>query len=117
MNHYTKILFLLILFIFFTSCTIKEKFNSETWKHKGLDWQMSDKREKMVDDLIKSDTLKGLSEKQVIQLLGEPQIQKDNTIQFLIIEKYEFNIDPEYISYVVVELDSNKTVKNYYIQK
>lgn len=87
-----------------------EKFDSETWKQKEVDWWATDFREKMVKDLIKSDTLIGLDQSEIIELLGNPDSQSGATgeIEYVVREKYSWDIDPDYISYLVIELDSNK---------
>lgn len=87
------------------------------WKKKGVDWSMTDIRENMVGDLIKSDTLLHLNKSAVIELLGEPEIINGNTITYLLREKYGSDIDPEYISYLKVEFDTSFSVRKYKIEK
>jgi outer membrane protein assembly factor BamE (lipoprotein component of BamABCDE complex) len=106
---------LLILSLCLFSCT--EKFDSQKWKQKGVDWQISELRENMIDDLISSNILKGKDSIQVLKLLGEPEQTKGNLNYYLIREKYSIDIDPEYISYLVIEFDKNKKVKNYYQER
>ena len=87
-----------------------EKFDSEIWKQKEVDWWLTDFRERMVKDLIKSDTLIGLDQSEIIELLGDPDSQGGDTaeIEYVVREKYSWDIDPDYISYLVIELDSNR---------
>ena len=96
-----------------------EPFNEEKWKSKGVDWQLSDSREKMVQDLVNSDTLLGLNKGEVYQILGTPELQasNDSTMQYLIREKYGWNIDPEYIKYFTIKFDRNGLVKSYHLEK
>lgn len=88
-------------------CHSREKFNSENWKLKGVDWQMTDFREKMISDLIKSDTLIGINTTNIIGLLGEPDKESDEQIEYLIREKYSWDIDPDYISRLLIHLDKS----------
>ena len=96
-----------------------ESFDEEKWKSKGVDWQLSDSREKMVQDLVNSDTLLGLNKAEVHQMLGTPEMQasNDSTMQYLIREKYSLNIDPEYIKYFTIKFDRNGLVKSYHLEK
>jgi hypothetical protein len=110
--------YLIIIFLGLTliSCQNEIGFDSEKWNEKGVDWQLSDNREKMVSDLIKSDTLKGMEADQIILLLGEPEFKKEKSLEFLIREKHSFNIDPDYIKYLIVETDENGKATNYYVK-
>lgn len=105
----------LLLTLLLTSCNNDQPFDSEIWKHKGLDWYMTDFREVMVSDLINSDTLTGLSKTELIQLLGEPELKANNKFSYLVREKYERDIDPVYIKRLVILFDSTESVVNYQI--
>ena len=106
-----------LLSIMMLSCDTKQEFNSVEWKKKGLDWWMTDSREKMVDDLIQSDTLIGLTKEKVIVLLGSPESQKDLEMKYLIREKYGTDIDPEYISNLYIYLDNMGHVRSCKVKK
>lgn len=99
------------------SCQNEETFNSEKWKERGVDWQLTETREKMVNNLISSDTLIGLAPDQVILLLGEPEFTKEKSLEFLVREKHSWNIDPDYIKYLVIELDESEKVNHAYVRK
>ena len=90
-----------------SSCNSNYEFDSNKWKQNGADWWMTDVREKMIDDLIKSDTLISMNEEQIIKLLGQPESTNDGGLKYLIREKYGSNIDPEYISNLKIEFDKN----------
>ena len=105
-------LIIFAILITLISCDINEKFNSQLWKEKGVDWWMTDTREKMVEHLLQSDTLVGLKRINVVHLLGEPEKSDKQVIEYLVREKYETDIDPEYISYLIIELDVDERVKN-----
>ena len=99
-----------------SSCGL-ERFDSKVWNQKGVDWWVTDIREKMVDDLIESDTLIGMSQEEVIELLGRPQSETQREIEYLVREKYGNNVDPEYISNLVIELDDEGRVKKCKVKK
>jgi|GEM_PF-5746619 len=66
-------------------CQNEVAFNSEKWKEKGVDWQLADTREKMVSDLISTDTLIGMNSKRIIDLLGDPDFEKEESHEFLLL--------------------------------
>lgn len=103
--------------ILFLSCQNDIPFNSEKWNEKGIDWQLSDTREKMISDLISSDTLLGMNSDEIIKLLGEPEFEKEKSLEYLIREKYSWNIDPDYIKYLIIEMNEKDITKNIYIRK
>ena len=78
---------------------------------------MTDIREKMVDDLIESDTLIGMNQGQVIELLGQPRSVTKTELEYLVREKYGNDIDPEYISNLVIELDNEGRVEKCKVEK
>lgn len=106
-----------LLVLMTSSCDSRQKFDSEEWKQKGVDWWMTDFRENMVDDLIQSDTLVGMNRKEVIELLGQPKSEKESKFEYLIREKYGTDIDPEYISNLQIEFDYEGHVINCKIEK
>ena len=105
-----KAIYYIIFCLVFIGCNSKEKFNSEKWKHKGLDWWMTDFREKMIDDLIQSDTLIGLSKEEVINLLGEPEQNEDTLFGYTVRERYERDIDPVYIMWLSIKIKNDTVV-------
>lgn len=114
-NKFTFLIPFLILMSCLYSCS--KKFDSQRWKEKSVDWQISDVRENMIDDLINSNILYQKDANQVIDLLGEPEQIRGDFHYHLIREKNFINIDPEYISYLIIEFDGNKKVKKYYQEK
>lgn len=121
MREMKKRIFQLIVFslmvLVISSCDTRQNFDSNKWKQKGVDWWMTDFREKMVDDLIQSDTLIGLNRKEVIELLGKPMSENEKELVYLIREKYGTDIDPEYISNLQVEFDNEGHVIKCKIEK
>jgi hypothetical protein len=102
----TPVQLFLVLFVITLGC--KSKFNSSEWNENGVDWQWTNVREKMVDDLVDSDTLIGMDTTQVYQLLGKPEFTTDSSRLFMVREKYTTNIDPDYVKYLNVILLNGK---------
>ncbi|WP_116771697.1 hypothetical protein [Maribacter litoralis] len=105
------------LLIILTSCKNEVRFDSAEWNKKNVDWEWTEQREKMVVDLIKSDTLIGLQKNKILELLGNPSTETEKKLKYLVREKYEWNIDPEFIKYLWVELDKNGKATKCYIEK
>ena len=64
---------------------------------------MTDVREKMIIDLIDSDTLIGLNKTKVFELLGQPDLEDSLQLKYLVREKYTNDIDPDYIKYLIID--------------
>ncbi|MFT4695350.1 MAG: aromatic ring-opening dioxygenase catalytic subunit (LigB family) [Urechidicola sp.] len=116
-NRISQFLIICLTVLAVSSCNSKQKFDSDEWKQTGLDWWMTDFREKMVDDLIQNDTLIGMNQEQVIELLGLPESENKAKLEYLIREKYGSDIDPEYISNLIIEFDEKGQVRNCKIEK
>ena len=116
-NRISQFLIICLTVLAVSSCNSKQKFDSDEWKQTGLDWWMTDFREKMVDDLIQNDTLIGMNQEQVIELLGLPEAENKAKLEYLIREKYGSDIDPEYISNLIIEFDEKGQVRNCKIEK
>lgn len=108
--------FVLLSFLMFAACKTDVKFDSEQWNDKAVDWQITDTREKMVADLIKSDTLIGLEKEQIFHLIGKPEFENGNNLSYLVREKYSWNLDPDQILYLVVKVDENGIATQCYLQ-
>lgn len=100
-----------------SSCDYRQNFDSVRWKQKGVDWWMTDFREKMVDDLIQSDTLIGMNRTEVTDLLGEPDSKKIRELVYLIREIYTSDIDPDYISNLHIVFNNAGNVIELKIEK
>jgi len=112
LNSFLVKTLMLAFVLLLDGCNQNTTFDSTAWKHKGIDWFMDDVRENMVDDLLKSNTLIGLNKQEVVELLGRPERDDTNQLTYLVREKYGWNLDPEYISHLVIELDDNQVVIN-----
>ena len=88
------------------ACTHQEPFDAAKWQDKQVDWWGTDFREVMLDDLLESQILPGKSKEEVIQLLGEPERRLSaDQVQYVVREKYGWDIDPEYLKYLLVTFD------------
>ena len=90
-----KIFIILFLFLI-SSCGIKEiEFEKSKWNESSDGFY--EYRENMVSDLIKNYLQKGMTYKQLTDLIDEPTNfanLKKNTIGYIIMEDYGWNIDP-----------------------
>jgi len=93
---------------FLCCCEVNEKFNSEKWKSKPIDWWSTDIREKMVNDLIESQILINKTSSEVIIILGEPSEFNDKQMKYLIREKYTNDIDPNYIKNLIIHFQEDR---------
>ena len=116
-NRISQFLIICLTVLAVSSCNSKQEFDSDEWKQTGLDWWITDFREKMVDDLIQNDTLIKMNQEQVIELLGLPESENKAKLEYLIREKYGSDIDPEYISNLIIEFDEKGQVRNCKIEK
>ena len=116
-NRISQFLIICLTVLAVSSCNSKQEFDSDEWKQTGLDWWITDFREKMVDDLIQNDTLIRMNQEQVIELLGLPESENKAKLEYLIREKYRSDIDPEYISNLIIEFDEKGQVRNCKIEK
>ena len=116
-NRISQFLIICLTVLAVSSCNSKQEFDSDEWKQTGLDWWITDFREKMVDDLIQNDTLIRMNQEQVIELLGLPESENKAKLEYLIREKYRSDINPEYISNLIIEFDEKGQVRNCKIEK
>lgn len=64
-----------LIALMISACDSYRSFDSNLWKQKKTDWWMDDVREKMVNDLIESDTLIGMNKTQVVGLLDNQNLK------------------------------------------
>jgi hypothetical protein len=112
----TKVILVISGYIFFTSCNRNIKFDKAKWLQKGETEYPY--RRAMLRDLTTNYKLKGLSYKQLLTLIGEPQediVGDSNTIYYSIFEDYGFDIDPVHVIDLVIKLNKDLTVKDFYV--
>ena len=64
------------VFIFITHCKNDVACDSFTWNKNGIDWQVTEFKEKMAADLFKSDSLIGLQKSEIYKLIGKSEIER-----------------------------------------
>ena len=108
-----------IFSLFFASCGVEvKKFDKTTWN--DMDDFMYANRESMISDLMKSHLRKGMTFKEVVELLGNPENYaniKSNTIGYEIMVDYGLNIDPIEGKTLFIELTNDSIVKDFKLEK
>jgi len=94
------------LFLLTTPIYLHHSFDKNDWI------TAVDQRYKMADDLVDSETTLGLTENQVIDLLGHPTNKYDNTLRYYIGDRPTpgLDLDPDEL---VLDLKEGKVVKAY----
>ncbi|WP_295711628.1 hypothetical protein [Mucilaginibacter sp.] len=97
--------------------TGKVPFYKEKWLERE-DWDYP-RRDEMIDDLIKNHKLKGLRYKQMIELLGEPQGNTQDSIgvYYQIVEDFGSDIDPVYTKNLSVEFNKDSIINKVTIEE
>lgn len=97
-----------------TSCNYQQvEFDKEKWNER--DDMFYANREKMVADLMKNYLKKGMTYKEVINLLGTPENYHNdhsNTIAYEIMVHYDWNIDPQKGKILYIDFTSDSIVKD-----
>jgi hypothetical protein len=112
-----KIFIISFLFLIL-SCGIKEiEFEKSKW-NESFDG-FYECRENMVSDLIENHLQKGMTYKHLIDLIGKPENfanLKKNTIGYIIMEDYGWDIDPVETKTLIIEITKDSLVKNIKIE-
>lgn len=116
-NEIFKILLLLSFFYLF-SCVQQSKFNKTEWNIEA-DLKTYPNREKMLLDLTENNVLKGLTYKQLLNKIGEPEKDNDkpNWIFYNIKTEYGNDIDPIYVKTLEFEISNDSLINNYKIKE
>jgi hypothetical protein len=105
--------------IFLTSCNSNEKFDKAKWQEQG-DLRIYTHRKSMLNDLTKNYKLTGLSYRQLINLIGEPEKDNDqekDIIYYDIETDYGNDIDPIYTKTLQLKLTKDSTVESFTIKE
>ncbi|MDO9377176.1 MAG: hypothetical protein Q7T76_22305, partial [Ferruginibacter sp.] len=108
----------IISFLVITGCTSKVKFDKNKWLVKD-DFEYPF-REAMIKDLTINHKLKGLSQKELSNLLGEPAHYADDQshVYYTIYEKYRWNdIDPVGGMTLVFAISNDSSVLDFKVNK
>ena len=104
-----KNIFLLLTFFIFTSCQINSqiKFDKEKWLLKENNKYIY--REEMLEDLVTNIQLKGLTRKQLIDLLGssENMWETDKNLFYPILQNYD---EPPHIITLAIVINEKDLV-------
>jgi len=107
-----KLIYILVIFIL-ASCNNQQiKFDKEKWNERNDMFYAN--REKMVIDLMENHLKKGMTYKEVMNLLGTSEsYQNDppNTIVYEIMVDYGWNIDPQKGKTLYIEFTNDSIVK------
>jgi len=104
---------------FLTSCNSNEKFDKAKWQEQG-DLRIYTHRKSMLNDLTKNYKLTGLSYRQLINLIGEPENYNDkekNIVYYEIETDYGNDIDPVYTKTLQLKLTKDSTVESFTIKE
>ena len=91
-----------------------KKFDKTAWNYTGVDTGDPieyPNRDKMVNDLLENQKIKGLNKKQVFNLLGETEI-KNNRISYKILTDFGWDIDPIHTKYLEIKFNQEGIVKS-----
>jgi len=105
--------------IFLTSCNSNEKFDKTKWQEQG-DLRIYTHRKYMLNDLTKNNKLIGISYRQLINLIGEPEKANDQEkgiVYYDIETDYGNDIDPIYTKTLQLKLTKDSTVDSFTIKE
>ena len=94
-------------------------FDKTGWIIQG-DLGLYPNRDKMLDDLTKNQNLKGLTIRQLIDKIGEPEknvVGNSNTIYYDIVTDYGHDIDPIYSKTLEFKFDKDSFIKDFKIHE
>jgi hypothetical protein len=108
-----KVVPIVLIIATLAGCDVKkEKFTTKGWDDgDGISFP---KRESMVDDLLATHKLKGLTYKQALGLLKYPQRNglKDKSLEYEVVRKMD-GVDTVYAKTLVLYLNKDSVVNNY----
>ncbi|MES2812012.1 MAG: hypothetical protein V4670_06035 [Bacteroidota bacterium] len=119
-NRFILLVIIVSIIISFSlnSCGLKEKkFDKLGWNKRIDGFYVN--REYMVNDLMTNHLHKGMSYKNLINLIGEPgnfSDTEENHIAYPIMEDYGWDIDPVESKTLDIELSKDSTIINYKIE-
>ncbi len=108
-----------LLFILLASCNNNQKFDKVKWQEQG-DLKVYTHRKSMLNDLTTNYKLTGLSYRQLINLVGEPENYSDNEkgiVYYEIETDYGYDIDPVYTKTLQIKLTKDSTVATFIIKE
>ena len=125
MKHikYNSTIFVMVCFLYtlLSACKYDSKFEKKKWQE--LNDMSYPYRNSMVQDLMKSYRLKGLTYRQLTSLIGEEEknmtaISGDtNQIFYSVLTDYEWDIDPVHTITLVFNLNKDSIVTDYHLEE
>ncbi len=119
MKAIITIIFLLIIH----SCKFGQEipFDSELWIEDGNEGGYPEKRELMLDDLLKNYHLKGKTYQEIQHLLGRDlsgnDDMDDRILQYNVITDFRWNIDPMYTKDLFIYFSKDSVVTGYKVKE
>src|SRR4051812_17804874 len=113
-----KAFVIFLMSICFASCNSNEKFDKAKWQEQG-DLRIYTHRKSMLNDLTKNHKLTGLSYRQLINLIGEPENHNDkekDIVYYEIETDYGNDVDPVYIKTLQLKLTKDSTIESFTIK-
>lgn len=110
---------IILLVYFLASCNTNKKFDKVKWQEQG-DLKIYTHGKSMLNDLTKNHKLTGLSYRQLINLMGEPENYSDkekNIVYYEIETDYGNDIDPVYTKTLQIKLTNDSTVESFEIKE
>lgn len=110
-----KLTFILLCFSLVSfSCKRDIRFEKSGWNQKG-DLNSYPNRERMLNDLMENYKIKGLKYSELVNLLGEPEIEttsKSISANYNIVTDYGSDIDPVYVKTLVISLNIDSVAQS-----
>jgi hypothetical protein len=114
-----RLILLSFVFLIVSACGVQEmKFDKTKWNEK--DDKFYAYRENMVNDLMKYYLKKGMTFREVEELLGKSenyQSDPQNTIGYEIMVDYGWNIDPQKGKILYIEFSKDSILKSVKLEK
>jgi hypothetical protein len=111
MKHQLVILIFAAIVTLFTACHRNDNFTTEKWKSgDGLQFPL---RNEILDDLIKTHPLKGMTYKQVQHLLSYPDGRDSVSFYYQIIETYNNLGKRKYIKNLVLYMKKDSVITGF----
>lgn len=97
----------------------KENFNQKKWNNYKSGSGSKENRLSMIDDLLKNYIKKGITYKELTDIIGEHENYSNlekNLIGYELMVDYGWDIDPVKDAKLIIELSQDSIVKKYWIK-
>jgi len=111
-------IFLIFLMTLISSCSSREmKFDKTKWRYREDAGQPSSYRKRMLKDLTTNYKLTGIKYSQLIEFLGEPNLQDSTSLGYDIVIDYGHDIDPVYIKTLKFTFSEDSTITSFKVNE